>query len=150
MLVKTLYIWLRKTYRRQTMEQITFWEANYCSPIKKFPASYGIMKVQRLFHKSYNVFRPEDGGSISLQNVDKLLLCHEEIWRSGGVAPPFLILTLDVGKWSASRPCHSTPGEIAASSHWIWSWVGSRAGLNALEKIKILPLLKIEPQPSSS
>jgi hypothetical protein len=30
--------------------------------------------------------------------------CHEDVWGSGGVAPPFLTLALDGNEWSASRP----------------------------------------------
>jgi hypothetical protein len=45
---------------------------------------------------------------------------HEDVWGSRG-------------ERSASRPCHFTPG-----THWIRGWVGSRAGLDAVEKIKNL------------
>jgi hypothetical protein len=31
--------------------------------------------------------------------------------RSGGIAPLFLTSALDGGEWSASRPCHFTPGK---------------------------------------
>jgi hypothetical protein len=36
-------------------------------------------------------------------------LCHEDIWRSGGISPPFLTSALDGGEWSASRPGRFTP-----------------------------------------
>jgi hypothetical protein len=42
-----------------------------------------------------------------------------------------------------SRPLY--PGERALSTHWIGGRVGPRAGLDALEKRKILPLPGIEP-----
>jgi hypothetical protein len=29
-------------------------------------------------------------------------LCHEDMWGSGGIAPPFLTLALDGSEWSAS------------------------------------------------
>jgi hypothetical protein len=45
---------------------------------------------------------------------------------------------LDRGEWSASRPCHFTPGERAPGTHWIGGWVGPRVGLDAVEKRKIL------------
>jgi hypothetical protein len=32
------------------------------------------------------------------------ILCHEGVWGSGGIALPFLTLTLNGGEWSASRP----------------------------------------------
>jgi hypothetical protein len=53
---------------------------------------------------------------------------------SGDLVPPFLMSARDGGEWSASRPCRFTPGERALSSHWIGSWVGLRAGLDASEK----------------
>jgi hypothetical protein len=36
---------------------------------------------------------------------------------------------LDGGEWSASRPVHFTPGEMAPCTLWIGGWVGTRAGL---------------------
>jgi hypothetical protein len=35
--------------------------------------------------------------------------------------------------------------EIGPDTHWIEGWVGPRAGLDAMEKRKILPLPGIEP-----
>jgi hypothetical protein len=46
-------------------------------------------------------------------------MAHEDLWGSGGIAPPFLISALDGGEWSASRPYHFTSGEIAPGTHWI-------------------------------
>jgi hypothetical protein len=40
------------------------------------------------------------------------------------------------------------PREIARGTHWIGGWVDPRAGLDAMEKRKILPLPGIEPRPS--
>jgi hypothetical protein len=40
-------------------------------------------------------------------------------------------------RWSASRPNRFTSGERTPSTRWIWEWVGSRAGLSAIEKRKI-------------
>jgi hypothetical protein len=70
-------------------------------------------------------------------------------WGSGGIAPPFLISAPDGGEWSATRSDRFTPGERAPGTHWIGGWLGPRAGLDAVEKIKILPLSGIEPRPSS-
>jgi hypothetical protein len=36
------------------------------------------------------------------------------------------------------------PGELASGTNWIISWVGPRAGQDAVEKRKIFPLLGIE------
>jgi hypothetical protein len=46
-------------------------------------------------------------------------LCHEDIWGSGGIAPPFFASALDGGEWSASRPCRFTPEERAPGTHQI-------------------------------
>jgi hypothetical protein len=51
-----------------------------------------------------------------------------------------LTLTLDGGEWSASRPSRFTPRDRAPGTHWIGSWVGRRAGLDAVVKRKILSL----------
>jgi hypothetical protein len=66
---------------------------------------------------------------------------------SGGIAPPFLTSALDGGERSASLPDHFTPGEVAPGAHWTGDWVCHRAGLDTVEKRKILPLPGIEPQP---
>jgi hypothetical protein len=46
----------------------------------------------------------------------------------------FFTSVLDGGEWSASRPCHFTPVEIACGTHWIGSWVDLRAGLDDMEE----------------
>jgi hypothetical protein len=46
-------------------------------------------------------------------------------------------LVLDGHEWSASRPSHFAPGEIAHGTHWIGGWVGPRASQNAVEKRKM-------------
>jgi hypothetical protein len=46
------------------------------------------------------------------------------------------------GEWSASRP-----GERAPGTHWIGCWVDPRAGLDNVEKRKILTLPKLELLP---
>jgi hypothetical protein len=64
-------------------------------------------------------------------------LCHEEIWRSGGIAPPILTSPLDGGERSTSRLGHFTRGVRALGTHWIGCWEGRRAGLDAVEYRKI-------------
>jgi hypothetical protein len=73
---------------------------------------------------------------------------HEDVWGSGGVAP-FLTSTPYGGEWSASRFGRFATGDIAAGTHWIGEWVCPRAGMGAMQKIKILPLPGIEPWSSS-
>jgi hypothetical protein len=48
-----------------------------------------------------------------------------------------LTSALDGGEWSASRPDRFTPKERAPVTHWIGGWVGPRAVLDAVVKIKI-------------
>jgi hypothetical protein len=61
-------------------------------------------------------------------------LCHQDIWGSGGIAPPFLTSSLDGGVWSASRPGRFTLRERVRSIQWIGNWMGPRAGLEGIEK----------------
>jgi hypothetical protein len=73
------------------------------------------------------------------------VLCHEYIWGSGGIAPPFLTSALDEGEWSASRPWRSTPGERAPCTHWTGGWVCPKVGLDVLNKTKILHCRESNP-----
>jgi hypothetical protein len=49
----------------------------------------------------------------------------------------FLTSALDGDEWSASTPGRFTPRERASGTRWIGGWVGLRAGLDAVVKIKI-------------
>jgi hypothetical protein len=71
----------------------------------------------------------------------KLSLCltnytprHDDVWKTGGKAPPFLTSALVGGEYSASCPVRFTPGDRATGTHCVGDWVGSRAGLNDEEK----------------
>jgi hypothetical protein len=55
------------------------------------------------------------------------VLFHEDILWSGGTAQPFFTSALDVGQWSASRPCHFIAEERAPGAHWIGDWSGRYA-----------------------
>jgi len=46
----------------------------------------------------------------------------------------FLTSTPDGGEWLAPRSGRFSPGEGASSTLWIEGWMGSRAGLDAVEK----------------
>jgi hypothetical protein len=59
------------------------------------------------------------------------------IW-SGVVAPVFLALVLDGGECSASRPSCYIAGETAPGTHFIEGWVGPRAGMDCMEKRRVL------------
>jgi hypothetical protein len=48
-----------------------------------------------------------------------------------------LTSALDVGERSASPPVRFTYGEGYPDIHWVGSWVGSTAGLDAVERRKI-------------
>jgi hypothetical protein len=58
-----------------------------------------------------------------------------------------LTSALDGGEWSASRSGRLTPRERAPGTHWIGSWVGPRAVLDAAVKRKIpSPLQESNPR----
>jgi len=57
---------------------------------------------------------------------------HKDVWGSEGIAHVFLTSTLDRCEWSASRSARFTPGERTPGTHWTESWVGPRAGLEAV------------------
>jgi hypothetical protein len=84
----------------------------------------------------------------------KLFLCffnwaqrHEGVLGGAAVElHAFLNSALDGGKWSALRPGRFTSRERAPGTHWIWSWVGPRASLDAVVKRKnSQPLPGLEP-----
>ena len=56
----------------------------------------------------------------------------------------FLNLALDSGEWSASRPGHFTPEETALGSYQIGGWLGPRARLDIMGKMKSLLFTKFE------
>jgi len=59
----------------------------------------------------------------------------------------FLNSALDGGEFSASCTGHFIPRETAPVTHWVVSWVGPRAGVDAVEKEKrSLPLSTFEPR----
>jgi hypothetical protein len=58
-----------------------------------------------------------------------------------------LTSALDGAEWSASLPDSFTPGK--SPPVWIGGWMAPRAGLDAVEKIKILSLPEIGPRTSS-
>jgi hypothetical protein len=65
------------------------------------------------------------------------LIFNEDVWRSGGIALPFLPSAIDGGDWSASLHGRFIPGERAPGTHWIGGWVGPTVGLENVERIKI-------------
>jgi hypothetical protein len=44
---------------------------------------------------------------------------HEEVWGSGGIAPPFLTSLIDGGEWSASLLGRFIPGGKGFGTHYI-------------------------------
>jgi hypothetical protein len=62
---------------------------------------------------------------------------------------PFLTSALHAGEWCSSCAGRFIPGETTPGTLWIRCWVGPKAGLEFVEKRKTLPLLGIEPRPSS-
>jgi hypothetical protein len=49
----------------------------------------------------------------------------------------FLIVALDGGEWSALRTGRFSPTETAPGTHWVGSWVGPSADVDAVAKRKI-------------
>jgi hypothetical protein len=82
---------------------------------------------------------------VKRQNVTvKLSLCfnlapyHEGVlveWKYSFTH--FFNSALDGGEWSASRPGRFTPSERPPDTHWIGGWMGPRAILDMVVKIKI-------------
>jgi hypothetical protein len=58
----------------------------------------------------------------------------------------FLTSALVGGEWSASRPGRFTPGGKVTGTHWIGGWVDPIAGLDVVEKRKLLTLPGLEPR----
>lgn len=56
---------------------------------------------------------------------------------NGGIPPLFINLGTKWG-WSASHSTHFTPRETAPGTHQLRGWVGTRPGLDALEREKSL------------
>jgi hypothetical protein len=63
---------------------------------------------------------------------------------TGGMALPFLILSLD-GEWLASCPRCFTPAERGPGTHCIGGWVGPEQVWTLWEREKSLALLEIDP-----
>jgi hypothetical protein len=72
------------------------------------------------------------------------VLCHEDVFGSGGIDPPLLILALDGGEWPASCPATLLPGKellvhIGKEAGW-----ALRASLGTGEEKNLLPLLTVQ------
>jgi hypothetical protein len=62
-------------------------------------------------------------------------LFHDDIWRSGVIAPPFLTSALDGDEWSNSCPGRFTRRGKIPGTHWIGGWKGhSRSAVCGEEK----------------
>jgi hypothetical protein len=56
------------------------------------------------------------------------------------MATPLLTSTLNGGEWAASCPACFIFGKITPGIHWTGGWMGHRAGMDAAQKTKLLPL----------
>jgi hypothetical protein len=63
-----------------------------------------------------------------------------ETWGNGGIAPQLLTSALDGGGMAGFIPRGNSPG-----THWIGGWVGHRAGLDTVERRKILHSRELNP-----
>jgi hypothetical protein len=59
----------------------------------------------------------------------------------------FLTLAIAGGEWSASLPGRFIPRKRAPGTQWIEGWVDPRAGLDDVEKRKLLNLPGLELRP---
>jgi hypothetical protein len=66
--------------------------------------------------------------------------------READHSPP---ANAEVKNGGTISPLPFTAEDEDPGAHWMGGWVGTRAGLNAVEKRKIFPLPGLEPQPSS-
>jgi hypothetical protein len=66
------------------------------------------------------------------------VIMHDDMKAYGGVE------VRDGNEWSASRPVRFTPGERAPCTLWIGGCAGRRAGLNAVDKGKVIPVEAVE------
>jgi hypothetical protein len=57
---------------------------------------------------------------------------------SESVASPFITSAVHVGEWSASLTGRFIPGERVPDTHYVADCMGSRAGLDAMEKGNII------------
>jgi hypothetical protein len=86
------------------------------------------------------------GNEYTRKDTDSRVMSYgEDKWGSGGIASPFLTLTLERNEWSVTRPGRFIPGEKSADTHWIRGWMGPRAGLDAVEKRNILHYWESNP-----
>jgi hypothetical protein len=58
-----------------------------------------------------------------------------------------MISALVGGERAASRPGRFTSEERALCAHWIGGWMGFRAGLDGMNKLKFLTLPELELRP---
>jgi hypothetical protein len=63
------------------------------------------LRAQKMALLSLCEGRNSEAKKAKLSSVLNYAPYHEDVSGSGGIAPQFLTSTLDVGEWSASRPC---------------------------------------------
>jgi hypothetical protein len=96
-----------------------------------------------IFYRNYNLLHtrpvpvlgtqfsplPVKGKAALCLTTRNKAICHEDVWGSGGIVPPFLISTLVGGEWSASRPGRYTYGERALGAlEPVWTtWRGEKS-----------------------
>jgi hypothetical protein len=67
--------------------------------------------------------------------------------ESGCIDPHFIDLGTSWKRVVSFTPLHLYPGERAPGTNWIGGWVGTRTGLDDVEKRKFLPPLELELRP---
>jgi hypothetical protein len=66
-------------------------------------------------------------------------LCHEGVWRSGGITPLHLTSALAGGEWSDSHTDRFNPWGRAPGTHWTGGWVGPRPVCTGKRREKSCP-----------
>jgi hypothetical protein len=106
---------------------------SYYSGLYLTSCSLGINDSEVHNARTANIFNQE-GRAVRLFNQTPR---HEDI-PSSDDAPPS-ILKLEIRwKWSVSRTVRCTHEERFVDNHWTWRWLGPRASLKAMGKLKSL------------
>jgi hypothetical protein len=126
------YNW-QTSRRKILLEELTVTQL-----VRESPAFYGTRRFIIVFTRAHQ-FR----GLVSQTQSCPCPLfnwapCHEGVlgeWRCN--SKHSFASTLIRSEWTASRPDRFTPREWVPGTQWIGGWVGPRAGLDVVSKIKI-------------
>jgi hypothetical protein len=111
-----------KLFHTETVSRQTTYTVIYPTYVKNCCSSHSLLHTLHtpsvFLCVSLHQFYKYGKVKLSLCLIN-LVLCHEDVWRSGDIAPTFLSSALHGGEWSASRPGRFTPGKLVRGTHWI-------------------------------